>query len=101
MDLTRLTFAPVSIRHYRNNTNDLKKYIAAWALYEDNYGILWIGTGRGFCRYDIKRNQFENHYQDPELADSNKGPFTLSGRYVKMTGVHVWLADIGLGVLCL
>jgi ligand-binding sensor domain-containing protein len=45
--------------------------------------ILWIGTGKGLSRYDIKKNRFQNYYKDAGLLSEE---FNTAATYIASDG---------------
>ncbi len=58
--------------HKSNNPNSLSSNFVT-QIYEDNEGILWIGTSRGLNNFDRKSETFINFQPDPanSLSDNN------------------------------
>lgn len=56
------------------------------SLYEDEEGILWIGTRGGFSRFDLKHEKFTNFTTDTGL------PSNLIYGIVRVSKSDIWLA---------
>jgi signal transduction histidine kinase/ligand-binding sensor domain-containing protein/AraC-like DNA-binding protein len=55
----------------------------AYAIIEDNYGILWISTDNGLSRFDPKQNRFKNFYVTDGLQSNQ---FYWSAAYKNKEG---------------
>lgn len=46
------------VMHFNHNAQDIKtlSHKQVWSIAEDQSGVVWIGTGRGLCRFDPASN---------------------------------------------
>jgi diguanylate cyclase (GGDEF)-like protein len=86
----------VNFRHNPENVNSLSDD-HIWSLYEDDKGILWIGTqSGGLNRFDPNSNRFTAYMHDPEK------PQSLSHNYVRKiisaSNNKLWIGTSGGGL---
>jgi signal transduction histidine kinase/ligand-binding sensor domain-containing protein len=79
---------------YRMDVNDGLSHNNVYSLYQDSFGYIWIGTGRGLHRYD--GGVFKNYYH--ELGNK----FTIPSGYVRAITEdsfgNLWIGTEGGGI---
>ena len=65
------------IQHEIGKSNSLGNN-GLWTVYEDNAGIVWIGTSEGLDRYDPKTQEFEHFRHEPSNPNSLSGNSVVS-----------------------
>jgi ligand-binding sensor domain-containing protein len=68
----------------------------AWALLEDAYGALWIGTEHGLLQLDRDRKRFVRYRNDPADSDSLPADWVLALFGDQAGGIWVGTANAGV-----
>ncbi|RZU35204.1 ligand-binding sensor domain-containing protein [Edaphobacter modestus] len=68
----------------------------AWAIIEDRYGVLWVGTDRGLFQLDCARKHFVRYRNDPSDADSLPADWVLALFEDREGGIWVGTANAGV-----
>lgn len=84
----RLTFVSLS--------PDPKLDAGAWAIIEDKYGVLWVGTEYGLLSLDRDRKEFLRYRNDPSDIDSLPADWILGLYEDREGGMWAGMANAGV-----
>lgn len=88
MNLSQNTYT-----HY-NTRNSLICSDHINCIFEDNAGIIWLGTEHGLCTYSPATKTFQTHYLDPE----HKIPYTKISSICEDAEGNLWIGTLTEGV---
>jgi ligand-binding sensor domain-containing protein len=74
-------------------TSDLGFESGAWAVLEDQFGVLWVGTEHGLLRLDRDRKEFIRYRNDPSDSESLPADWILALYEDREGGVWVGTAN--------
>ena len=77
-------------------TNEPGFECGAWAILEDEFGALWVGTEHGLLSLDRNRNQFVRYRNDPSDPDSLPADWILALYEDREGGIWAGTANAGV-----
>lgn len=78
---------------YLSLTNDPGVESGAWAILEDEFGVLWVGTEHGLLRLDRDRKEFVRYRNDPSDPESLPADWILALYEDREGGIWVGTAN--------
>ncbi|UCH66794.1 MAG: SpoIIE family protein phosphatase [Ignavibacterium sp.] len=98
-----LRYNPVSeeIAHYTSNLNEPRAMQgnATWALFQDNFGILWVGSGvAGLNKSDPNREPLKVYRLSQEIK-TNSIQDAITSMVKLEEDDNIWLGTAGLGLI--
>jgi ligand-binding sensor domain-containing protein len=98
-----LRYNPVTeeIVHYTSNLNSPRELHgnSSWALFQDNFGILWVGSGvAGLNKSDPNREPLKV-YRLPQEIKTNSIQDAITSMVKFEEDDNIWLGTVGLGLI--